>query len=63
MAEYVIARSCQATERAYCMAAGEEARSASLETFNKLMGGDFPRPSLELRLVLTELGFPNIALY
>lgn len=45
------------------MAAGEEASSASLGVCIKLEGGYFPGPSLEFRLVLTELGFPDIALH
>lgn len=49
-------------QRTRWVAAGEEVSSASFGVWIKLEGGDFPGPSLEIRLVHTELGFPNTAL-
>lgn len=53
---YEIVRSCQATESPL------SGSPASFGVWIKLEGGDFPGPSLELRLVHTGLGFPNTAL-
>lgn len=49
-------------QRARWVAAWEEASPASFGLWITLEGGDFPGPSLELRLVHTGLGFPNTAL-